>query len=169
VTCRATHWNTVAFTRSKTGPRRVGLGYDRRVFEGVRTVRWHLAVAAALLLSFGAAGAAAHHSIAAQYDRAQTVEFVGVLVSHYFINPHVWFFFTEVQPDGTTKGWGVEGGPPNLMRRAIVEQFGSLEMEPGKTYTVQVAPNRTEPFSGFLKSMLLPNGTLFRYPQLSDP
>ena len=134
-------------------------------------MRGHLVAAAAVAVAFAVPDSSAHHSIAAHYDRSQTVEFVGVLVSHYLINPHAWFFFDEVQADGTTKEWAVEGGPPNLMQRAIMEQFGarSLEMEPGKKYTVQVAPNRTEPFSGFLKSMLLPNGALFKYSGLADP
>jgi hypothetical protein len=131
-----------------------------------------LALLVAAPLSIVAADVTAHHSIEAQYDRSLTVEFVGVLVSHYFINPHVWYFFDERQPDGTTREWAVEGGPPSIMRRMIAEQFGrggSIEMEAGKTYTVQVAPNRTERFSGFLRTMRLPNGTLFKYPGNADP
>jgi hypothetical protein len=132
-------------------------------------MRRNLAVAVAVPLSLVATGSPAHHSVEAQYDRSRTVEFVGVLASYYFVNPHVWYFFDEVQADGTTKEWAIEAGPPNLMRRAISGQFGSLEMEPGKHYRVTVAPNRTEPFSGFLKSMLLPNGALFKYPGNADP
>lgn len=128
-----------------------------------------LAGAVALPLAFVAAGSSAHHSIQVQYDRSLTVEFVGILSSFYLINPHVWYFFNEARADGTTKEWAIEAGPPSEMRRAIVAQFGSLEMEPGKKYTVQVAPNRTEPLSGFLKSLLLPSGAWFKYPGTADP
>jgi hypothetical protein len=118
-----------------------------------------------------APGAAAHHSIFAEYDRTQTVEFVGILTAFHFANPHVWYIFDEELPDGSRKERAVEAGTPSQMRRVYLEQFHreSLAMQVGAKYTVKTAPSRTEPAIGFLKWLQLPDGKWLYYPPAANP
>jgi hypothetical protein len=135
----------------------------------------HQAFAATTLgvASLLAAGTSAlsHHSIEAMYDRTQTMEFVGVLTGYEPINPHSWYFFDETLADGSVKHWAIEAGAPDQMRRAYLGQFGSgtLETPRGAQYTVQVAPNRAEAASGFLRRLQLPSGKWFNFPPGANP
>jgi hypothetical protein len=103
----------------------------------------------------------AHHSTEALFDRTQSVEFVGVLNKVDIINPHSWFRFDEYRDGNFVKEWSVEGGAPSQIRRAIIEEFGSLEFEVGKKYTVKVAPARSNEADGYLKSLVFPDGSVF--------
>jgi len=111
-----------------------------------------------------AAPAGAHHSTEVFYDRARTVEFTGVLVKMDMINPHSWFQFEETGADGKTKLWRIEADHPNLIRRALLQQFGAanLEFEPGIRYTVRIEPAwSVHDADGYLKSLVLPSGAVF--------
>ncbi len=126
---------------------------------------------AALLAT--ATPASSHHSVEAMYDRTLTVEFVGVLTGYAPINPHVWYYFDETLADGSIKRWMIEAGAPDQMRRAYLMQFGAgagtLDTPRGERYAVQVAPNRAQSDSGFLKRLQLPNGKWFIYPAGANP
>src|SRR6188768_1696704 len=84
----------------------------------------------ALAVVLMAASAAAHHSVFAEYDRTQTVEFAGTLTAMHFVNPHVWYFFEQKRADGSKIKWAIEAGAPSQMRRVFLEQFHkeSLDM-----------------------------------------
>ena len=105
--------------------------------------------------------ASAHHSTEALFDRSRTIEFVGVLNKVDIINPHSWFRFDEYQDGTFVKEWSVEGGAPSQIRRAIIEEFGSLEFEVGKKYKVTVSPGRADEADGYLKKLVFPDGSVF--------
>jgi hypothetical protein len=105
--------------------------------------------------------ALAHHSTDALFDRSKTVEFTGILETFDMINPHVWFHFYEVLGDSQIKEWSIESGAPTQIRRSIIEQFGSLEFEVGKKYTVKIAPARANEADGYLKALTFPDGSVF--------
>ena len=125
------------------------------------TVR--LVSAVATTLAVGSSGPAlAHHSTEVFFDRTRTVEFVGILQKLDMINPHAWFHFQEIMGDGQIKAWRVEADPPNLIRRGTIQQFGfSLDFETGKKYTVRIEPSWDNTTEGYLKSLILPDGSVF--------
>ena len=79
--------------------------------------------AASLALASAAVPVFAHHSFAAQYDRAKPVELTGLVTKIDWINPHARFFVDvriDVKDGGEGKlvNWEIELGPPaGLMRR----------------------------------------------------
>ncbi len=123
----------------------------------MKTGSWFTVPLVAGLL--GPAGALAHHSTFAEYDREQTIQFVGTLAKLDFANPHVWFHFYETLPDGMIKEWTLQWGSPGQIRRAIVGQYGTLEFELGETYKLKAAPARADAAGGYLKAVLFPDGS----------
>ncbi len=60
----------------------------------------------------------AHHSFAAQYDRAKQVALTGPVTKVDWINPHARFFMDVKDASGKVVNWEIELGSPNgLMRR----------------------------------------------------
>jgi len=121
-----------------------------------------IAVALIATLSTAVPGLAfAHHSTEALFDRSQTVEFDGVLGKVDIINPHSWFRFDEYRDVTFVREWSIEAGAPSQIRRAIIEQFGSLEFEVGKKYKITVYPGRSDEADAYLKKLIFPDGSVF--------
>jgi len=75
-----------------------------------------LAISFALLISAGRA--LAHHSFAAEYDRAKTITLTGTVTKIEWMNPHVYFYMDVKDQDGKVKNWSLElGNPAGLYRR----------------------------------------------------
>ena len=118
----------------------------------------------AVLVAYGVAapGASfAHHSTEALFDRSRSIEFDAVLEKVDIVNPHSWFRFDEYRDGNFVKEWAVEGGAPSQIRRAIIEEFGSLEFEVGKKYKVTVSPGRSDEADGYLRKLVFPGGSVF--------
>jgi uncharacterized protein DUF6152 len=62
--------------------------------------------------------AIAHHSISAEFDPAQPIEFTGTVKVIEWTNPHIYTQVEVKQPDGNVKVYRVEGNPPNSLFRA---------------------------------------------------
>ena len=75
-------------------------------------------LAAALGLAASALPAPAHHSFAAEYDRAKPIELTGTVTKVEWMNPHVYFYMDVKGPDGKVTSWALElGNPAGLYRR----------------------------------------------------
>lgn len=61
---------------------------------------------------------AAHHSFAAQYDRAKPINLKGVVTKVEWANPHIYFYIDVPEPGGGTAYWAIEGGAPSTLYRA---------------------------------------------------
>ena len=92
------------------------------------------ALAAASVLSWAAAPAAAHHSFAAEFDSDKPVTLTGTITKVEFQNPHIYFYIDVKGPDGSVVNYAVEGGTPNQLRR---QGWGRDSLKIGETVTVQ--------------------------------
>ena len=69
-------------------------------------------------LALAAAPLIAHHSFAAQYDRAKQATLTGPVVKVDWINPHARFFLEVKDAAGKVDKWEIElSAPAMLMRR----------------------------------------------------
>ena len=68
-------------------------------------------------LATGGSPALAHHSFAAQYDRAKPHTISGTVTKMEWQNPHIYFYVNVKDADGTEAEWAVEGQAPNGLYR----------------------------------------------------
>src|SRR5436190_15154697 len=60
----------------------------------------------------------AHHSFAAEFDSAKSVNLTGVVTKVEWMNPHIYFYIDVKDPKtGKVTNWGCEMGSPNGLAR----------------------------------------------------
>ena len=75
-------------------------------------------LAAAMVVAASAIPLLAHHSFAAEFDSAKTVDFTGVVTKVEWMNPHVYFYVdVKDSQSGKITNWGCEMGSPNGLAR----------------------------------------------------
>jgi hypothetical protein len=72
---------------------------------------------AALAAGLAALPALAHHSFAAEYDSSAPVTLMGTVTKVEWTNPHTYVYIDVKDAHGDVVNWGVEGYPPNTLRR----------------------------------------------------
>ena len=80
------------------------------------------AIAAGLTAAAAGGAAWAHHAFAAEFDGKAPVLLRGKVTRIEWINPHAWVHIANVNKDGTTTAWMVEGGTPNTLLRAGIDR-----------------------------------------------
>jgi len=80
------------------------------------------AIGAALSMAAAGGVAWAHHAFAAEFDGKSPVLLRGKVVRVEWINPHAWVHVANLNPDGTTTVWMVEGGTPNTLLRSGIDR-----------------------------------------------
>jgi len=106
--------------------------------------------------------ALAHHG-GAEYDLGKTVEFKAKLTKVDLINPHAWLYFDVTEPDGKISHHRCEMRSVHVLRRS----GWTKELFPvGQQITIEASPNRTDPASCYLQTILTADGTrMDRYGQ----
>jgi uncharacterized protein DUF6152 len=69
-------------------------------------------------LLMAAAPAIAHHSFAAEYDRAKPISFKGKVTKIEWMNPHIYFYVDVTDANGKVTNYACEGGAPNGLYRS---------------------------------------------------
>jgi hypothetical protein len=80
-------------------------------------LRCALCSATALAVITAATPAAAHHSVAAEFDTSLQGELEGEITQVWYANPHVRYRLTVTNPDGTTEDWELQAGNITNLRR----------------------------------------------------
>lgn len=80
------------------------------------------AIGAALSVAAAGGVAIAHHAFAAEFDGKAPVLLRGKVTRVEWINPHAWVHVANVNKDGTTTAWMVEGGTPNTLLRSGIDR-----------------------------------------------
>ena len=81
--------------------------------------RFEAKVVAAVAAIFAAPIAAAHHSVAAEFDTSQRAELEGEITQVWFTNPHVRYRLAVTNAAGTREDWELQGGNvTNLLRQS---------------------------------------------------
>lgn len=106
--------------------------------------------------------AMAHHG-GNEYDLRTTVEFKGKLTKVDMINPHGWLYFNVAEADGKVSHHRCELRSVHVLRRS----GWTKELFPvGQQVTIEASPNKTDPASCYLQTLLLADGTrMDRYGQ----
>lgn len=99
------------------------------------------------LLGALAIPASAHHSFA-MFDRQGEMWLDGTVKQFQWTNPHT-FIQVEVQQDGRTTEWSLEGGSPNILSR---NGWLRTVLKPGDHVRVLIYPLRSgEPGGSFIE------------------
>src|SRR5712672_1383962 len=109
-----------------------------------------------------ATSADAHHSFGT-FLMNENIELKGVVAKLDYVNPHSWLHLTATGPDGKTAEYKCEMRSATTLRRSgwTLEMFA-----PGTGVTVQGAPDRVDPHSCYVSTLVLADGTqLDRYGQ----
>ena len=106
--------------------------------------------------------ALAHHG-GAEYDLGKTVEFKGKLTRVEMINPHSWIYFDVTEKDGKVSHHRCEMRSVHVLRRS---GWTKENFPVGQQVTVEASPNRTDPDSCYLQTIVAADGTrMDRYGQ----
>jgi Family of unknown function (DUF6152) len=106
--------------------------------------------------------ALAHHG-GSEYALNQTVEFKGKLTRVDLINPHSWLYFDVTDKDGQVSHHRCEMRSQHVLRRS---GWTPDLFKVGQQITLEVSPNRTDPNSCYLQTILFADGTrMDRYGQ----
>src|SRR5215467_11341133 len=118
-----------------------------------------IALSAMLILP---AVAFAHHG-GSEYDLRKTVEFKGKLTRVDLINPHSWLYFDVADKDGKVSHHRCEMRSVHVLRRS----GWTKDVFPvGQQITIEASPNKTDPASCYLQTILTADGTrMDRYGQ----
>jgi len=121
--------------------------------------RWTIALFPVLLLP---TLALAHHG-GAEYDMKTTVVFHGKLTRVDMINPHSWIYFDVAEKDGSVSHHRCEMRSVHVLRRS---GWTKENFPVGQMITVEAAPNKTDPASCYLETIVAADGTrMDRYGQ----
>ena len=103
-----------------------------------------------------------HHG-GAEYDLGKTVEFKGKLTKVDLINPHSWLYFDVTEKDGKVSHHRCEMRSVHVLRRS----GWTADVFPiGQQITIEASPNKTDPASCYLQTILMANGArMDRYGQ----
>jgi hypothetical protein len=111
------------------------------------------ALAAGTMLAAGAASA--HHSFAAEFDRALPITVTGTVTKVEWMNPHARFYVDAKDEAGKTVNWDFELASPNgLMRRG----WNRNSMKIGDTVTVTGHRAKNNPLVGNASTVTMADG-----------
>ncbi|MBV9770044.1 MAG: hypothetical protein JOZ32_10775 [Bryobacterales bacterium] len=110
--------------------------------------------------------AIAHHG-GSEYDLKTTVEYKAKLTGVELINPHSWIYFDVAERGGRVSHHRCEMRSVHVLRRS---GWTKENFPVGQQVTIQASPNKTDPGSCYLQTIVAADGTrMDRYGQYVKP
>jgi len=110
-------------------------------------------------LALAATPLIAHHSFAAQYDRAKQATLTGPVVRVDWINPHARFFLEVKDAAGNVEKWAFEAGTPSGMIR---NGFKPGLIKAGTEVTIKgIRARDASQKVGLLRELITPDGKVY--------
>ena len=109
-----------------------------------------------LVVSMSCARIAAAHHGGGTFDSSKEIELKGVLTRLDLVNPHSWIYFNVTDKDGKVSAHRCELRAATVLRRSgwTPEMF-----RPGQRITVQGSPDKIDPNSCYLSTIILEDGS----------
>ena len=118
---------------------------------------------AGVALLLAARPMAAHHAFAAEFDVTKPVKVHGTVTRVDWVNPHSWIYFDVTEADGKVSHHRCEMRSVHVLRRS---GWTKENFPVGQQITVEASPNRTDPDSCYLQTIVAADGTrMDRYGQ----
>ena len=93
-------------------------------------IRLTIAIAAVGIVAAAVPESWAHHAFASEFDANKPVKFKATITKMEWIIPHAWMHVEVKKPDGTSEGWMIEAGTPNMLfRRGVNKETVKPGME----------------------------------------
>jgi hypothetical protein len=103
--------------------------------------------------------AAAHHSVAINFEQGEPTEIRGTVKEVHLRNPHSQYVVEVPGEDGTVTQWFVEWSDRNsLVRRGVDLNL----IKPGDTITLTLWPSQRLPHVGYFVQAVLADGSVYR-------
>lgn len=111
------------------------------------------------LMCLTALPAAAHHSVAVNFERGEPIEIRGTVKEVHMRNPHSQYVVTVQGDDGAATDWFIEWSDRNsLVRRGV-----DLDLiKPGDLVTFALWPSQRLPNVGYFVQAVLADGSVYR-------
>jgi hypothetical protein len=115
--------------------------------------KWMLAACGIVLATVPLLG---HHSFAAEYDSGTPVTLSGTITKVEWTNPHAYVYLDVKTEDGKVVNWGIEGYPPNTLRRT---GFSRNALKEGDKVTITGWRARDNAARMAAREVTLPDGS----------
>ena len=115
---------------------------------------FRIMLAAAVLLTFFAVSAAAHHSFSA-FDVTTQKSITGTVKQVDWTNPHIWLWIDVPNDKGSADTYGFEGMSPNFLAR---RGWTRTTLKAGDKITIQYRPMKDGSKGGMFMTGQTPNG-----------
>lgn len=109
----------------------------------------------AVVSCLSAVPARAHHG-GGTFDSSREITLNGVLTRLDLVNPHSWIYFDVTDPNGKVSAFRCEMRSATTLRRS---GWTKEKFKPGQKITVQGSPDRFDPNSCYLSTIILEDGS----------
>ena len=108
----------------------------------------------------------AHHSFAAEYDRARVIKVTGTVTKFDLSNPHSWIYVDVKDANGTVVNWAFETGAAGpLYKRGI--RKGTLQ--PGMVITITGFGAKDNSNTADAQQLTMPDGMVITLGTENNP
>jgi hypothetical protein len=99
----------------------------------------------------------AHHSFAAEYDRAKVIKVSGTVTKFDLSNPHSWIYVDVKDANGAVVNWAFETGSAGVLYK---RGFRKDTLQPGMMITITGFGAKDNSNTADAQELTMPDGTV---------
>jgi hypothetical protein len=99
----------------------------------------------------------AHHSFAAEYDRAKVIKVSGTVTKFDLSNPHSWIYVDVKDANGVVVNWAFETGAAGVLYK---RGFRKDTLQPGMVITITGYGAKDNSNTADAQQLTMPDGTV---------